>query len=317
MEKPTVCVVLLNWNGRDDTLACLDSLKRSDYPHLEIIVVDQGSQDGLVEVVRQRRPLVKLITNEKNLGFVGGNNQGIGYGLENGADYILLLNNDTVVDGQCISELVRVARSNPAAGALGPKIYQYDQPNRFWSVGGIVDFSQNVGRMRGHGHIDKGQFDALAEVDFISGCAVMIPRSIVEAVGLLSEEFYPAYYEDVDWGMRIRSAGYVNLVVPSARIWHKASASTGGDYNPISKYLMGHHAVVLMKKYATWYQWSKWFIFAVLSLPFLYAVRAFQGKGRSVGAKAIGIWDGFRGVHVTSETLKRRWCHSANRSRAP
>ena len=307
MRDPKVCVVLLNWNGRDDTLACLDSLERSDYPHLEIVVVDQGSQDGLVEVLRRREPHVKLLANEENLGFTGGNNQGIRYGLENGADYILLLNNDTVVDTQCISELVRVAGSNPAVAAVGPKIYLYHEPDRIWSVGGIVDFSENVGQMRGYGRIDRGQFDELAEVDFISGCAVMVHREVVEAVGLLSEEFYPAYYEDADWGVRIRTAGYVNLVVPSARIWHKASTSTGGDYNPTSKYLMGHHAVVFMKKYATWYQWVKWFIFAVLSLPFLYTVRGFQGQGRSVWAKALGIWDELRGVRVTSETFQRQW----------
>jgi GT2 family glycosyltransferase len=307
MREPKICVVLLNWNGRDDTLACLDSLKRSDYPRLEIVVVDQGSQDGLVEVLWQREPQVKLLVNKDNQGFTGGNNQGIRYGLENGADYILLLNNDTVVDRQCISELARVAENNPAIGALGPKVCQYDESNRIWSAGGIVDFSENVGRLRGYGHIDRGQFDRPAEVDFISGCAVMVHRKVVEVVGLLSEEFYPAYYEDTDWGIRIRAAGYVNLVVPSARIWHKASASTGGDYNPTSKYLLGHHAVVFMRKYARWHQWIKWFIFAVLSLPFLYVVRAFQGKGKSVWAKTIGIRDGFRGVRVTSETLQRQW----------
>jgi GT2 family glycosyltransferase len=307
MKRQKVCVVLLNWNGRDDTLACLDSLRLSDYPHLEIVVVDQGSQDGLVEVLRQRGSHVKLFASEVNLGFTGGNNQGIRYGLESGADYIMLLNNDTIVDRHCISELVHAAESNPAAGALGPKIYQCDESNRIWSLGGIVDFSENVGQMRGYGRIDRGQFDALTEVDFISGCAVMVHREVVEAVGLLNEEFYPGYYEDADWGMRIRAAGYVNLVVPSAKIWHKASASTGGDYNPTSKYLMGHHAVVFMRKYAKWHQWVRWFIFAVLGLPLLFVVRAFQGKGRSVWAKALGIRDGFRGVRVTSETLQRQW----------
>lgn len=307
MKTPKVCVVLLNWNGRDDTLACLESLELSGYSSVEIVIVDQGSQDGLVEMLRQDHPHVKLIANEENLGFAGGSNQGISYGLENGFEYILLLNNDTIVDEQCISELVAVAESNPAAGALGPKIYQYARSNRIWSVGGIVDFGENVGKMRGYGQIDRGQFDEPAEVDFVSGCSVMVPTEVVKAVGPLSEEFYPGYYEDTDWGMRIRAAGYVNLIVPSARIWHKASASTGGDYNPTSKYLMGHHAVVFMKKYARWYQWVKWFIFAVLSLPLLSAVRVFQGQGKSVWAKALGIWDGLRGLNVTAETVRRQW----------
>lgn len=307
MRKPKVSVVLLNWNGRDDTLACLDSLKQSDYPDLEIVIVDQGSQDGLAGCIRRDEPGVKLILNDENMGFAGGNNQGIRWGLENGADYILLLNNDTVVDEKCIGEMVRAVEDHSAVGAVGPKIYFHLEPDRIWSVGGAIDFGENVGRMLGHRCINNGQFDQAAEVDFISGCAVMVRREAIEKVGLLSEEFNPAYYEDADWGMRLRAAGYASMIVPSARVWHKASRSTGGDYNPVSKYLMGHHAVVFMKKYARWYQWIKWFVFAVLSLPFLYVVRVSQGKGKAVWAKAMGIWDGFRGVRVTAQTFRRQW----------
>lgn len=314
MKKPKVCVILLNWNGRDDTLACLESLESSTYSPLEIVVVDQGSEDGLVEIIGQRELDVELLVNEENLGFAGGNNQGMRYGLDNDADYVLLLNNDTVVDEQCVRELVQVAAGNPAIGAVGPKILCYDESNRMWSVGGIVDFTQNVGRMRGYGQIDRGQFDDQAEVDFISGCAVMVPREVVEAVGLLSEEFSPAYYEDADWGMRMQAAGYINLVVPSARVWHRASASTGGDYNATSKYLMGHHSVLFMRKYARWHQWAKWFLFAVLTLPALYLARALQGQGGSVRAKARGIWHGLRGTPVTSHVFQQRWQCAAKES---
>jgi GT2 family glycosyltransferase len=215
------------------------------------------------------------------------------YGLENGGDYILLLNNDTVVDRQCISELVTVAENNPTVGALGPKITYYHEPNRIWSAGGIIDFSENVSKMRGYGCVDRGQFDQLTEVDYISGCAVMVPRKVVEVVGLLSEDFYPAYYEDADWGMRIRAAGYVNLVVPSAKICHKVSASSGGDYSPTSKYLLGYHAVTFMRRYAKPANWPKFILFGVLSLPFVWAKESLGGRGASVLAKARGLRDGF------------------------
>lgn len=306
-RRPRVCVVLLNWNGRDDTLACLESLKASTYSPLEIVIVDQGSEDGLVETVRQREPQVEVFANQENLGFAGGNNQGMRYGLEQGADYLLLLNNDTVVDEACIGELVSAAEANPVTGALGPKIYQLPLSDRIWSYGGIVDWGQNVASMRGFGQVDRGQFDSLAKADFLSGCAVMVRREVVEAVGLLDEEYSPIYYEDTDWGMRIRAAGYENVVVPSAKIWHKESMSMGGSYNPTSKYLMGHHAVVFMRKYARCHQWAKWFVFAVLSLPALYLVRAFQGKGVAVRAKAVGIWDGLRGRPVPPDVFDRRW----------
>lgn len=307
MKTPKVCVILLNWNGREDSLACLESLKLTAYSPMEVLVVDQGSQDGLSEVLRLSHPDVKLLTNERNLGFAHGSNQGIRWGLENGAGLVLLLNNDTIVDRQCIGELVRAAAANPRAGAVGPKILRLSEPGRIWSVGGIVDFTENVGRMRGYGQIDGGQFDRPAEVDFLSGCAVMVPKAVVETVGLLSEDFSPAYYEDADWGMRIRAAGYLNLVVPSARVWHKESASTGGEYNATAKYLMGHHAVLFMRKHAKWHQWAKWFLFAVLSLPAQYVVRSLQGKGAAVRAKAAGIWDGMLGNRLPSDPFLRQW----------
>ena len=291
--KPKICVVLLNWNGRDDTLACLDSLERSDYSHLEIVVVDQGSQDGLVGILQQRRPYVQLIVNERNQGFAGGNNQGIRLGLEMGSDYILLLNNDTIVDEACISELVTVAESSPAAGALGPKIDYRHESSRIWSAGGVIDFSENVSRMRGYGRLDRGQFNQLAAVDYISGCAILVPRRTVEVVGLLCEDFYPAYYEDADWGMRIRTAGYVNLFVPSARIWHKGSGSSGGDYNPTSKYLLGYHAVTFMRRHARPANWTRFILFGVFSLPFAWAREGIRGRGVSILAKTRGLRDGF------------------------
>lgn len=305
MADPRVCVVLLNWNGRADTLACLDSLRASTYTPLDIIVVDQGSEDGLVEVLRQREPGIEIIVNERNLGFAGGNNQGIQRGLDRRADYVLLLNNDTVIDQDCIAELVRAAEANPAAGTLGPKIYHYGEPKRFWSCGGVVDYGENVVKMRGYGQVDRGQFDTPATVDFISGCAVIARRQAIEAAGLLDEVFFPGYYEDADWGLRVGAAGYDNLMVPSASVWHKVSRSTGGDYNPTSKYLMGHHAILFLKRYARWHQWLHWFVFAVLSLPFLYIVRALQGEGQSVWAKARGTWDGLRGARVFGEAFQQ------------
>lgn len=290
--EPKVVTVLLNWNGRQDTLECLASLARQAYGNLEVVVVDQGSRDGLVDILKETHPDVALIENSHNVGFARGNNQGIQYAVTREAAYVFLLNNDTVVDEQCVRRLVYAAAGVPHAATLGPKIYYYDDPRRIWSAGCRVNFTENVTEMEGYGRIDTGQFERQAEVDFVSGCAVMVPVEPLATVGLLSEEFSPAYYEDADWGMRFKAHGYVNVIEPAAKVWHKVSSSTGGDYNPTMKYLMGRHAVLFMKKHARWHNWVKWSFMAVLSLPFLYLFRLLQGKGRPVRAKAAGIRDG-------------------------
>jgi len=174
-----------------------------------------------------------------------------------------------------------------------------------WAAGGLVNFTEVVGEMRGYNQKDRGQIDVLADVDYIPSCGLIAKASAVQEIGLLDPVYF-AYFDDPDWCWRMRQRGYHIRYVPTARMWHKVSR-TAGSYSPQACYALGINAVVFMKKHARWYQWVKWFAFAVLSLPFLYVVRAFQGKSKSVWAKALGIRDGFRGVRVTSETFQRQW----------
>jgi len=217
--NPQVVIVVLNWNGLADTLACLASLAELDYPEREVVVVDNGSSDGSVRAIRERFPMVTVLENGENLGYTGGNNVGIRYALEQGADYVFLLNNDTEVDPQMLKRLIEVAESDPGIGVVGPKILYHSEPETIWSAGGIVE---PVGRPVNLGldERDEGQHDALREVDWVTGCALLIRSSVVRQIGLLDERFF-IYFEENDWCRRVREAGFKIYYVPTARLWHK------------------------------------------------------------------------------------------------
>jgi GT2 family glycosyltransferase len=305
MVEPRIVAVVPNWNGKADTLECLQSLNQQSYKNLEIVIVDNGSQDGSVEAISAQFSAVTLICNQENLGTAVAENMGMTYALERDVDYIAILNNDTIFDPDMFHALVQVAEADERVAVAGPKMYYYDEPELLWAAGGIIDFTEVVCRMRGYNQEDRGQYDLPADVDYIPSCALLAKASAARKVGLL-DPIYFAYFDDPDWCWRMHQHGYRIRYVPAARMWHKVSRTAGG-YSPQGCYAMGVNAVIFMKKYARWYQWVKWFIFAVLSLPFLYVVRLFQGKAKSVWAKALGIRDGFRGIHVTAETFKRQW----------
>ena len=235
MESPLVYLVVLNWNGLEDTIACLESCRAISYPRLRVLVVDNGSVDGSQAAIRERFPDVELIETGRNLGFAGGNNVGIRRALEQGADYVLLLNNDTLVDRGFVDALVRTARSDPAIGMLCSKIYRVDPPDVLWYAGGYMIEWLGWGRHRGDGVRDVGQFETLEEINRPTGCSLMVTRALCERVGLLGEEYF-LYAEDLDWGLRARRAGFKVVYDPGSRVWHKVSRSTSGSRSGVVLY---------------------------------------------------------------------------------
>jgi GT2 family glycosyltransferase len=231
-----VAVVVLSWNGRDDTIECLASLGRMAWEGLVTIVVDNGSADGTSEAVRERFPEVVLIRSEQNLGFAEGNNLGLRRALQLGADYVLVLNNDTLLDPDAISLLVAEARRRPDAGALCPLIYYADPPDLIWYAG--AEYNPRRGYnppQTGYREADRGQYSQVREITRATGAAMLVPRGVLERVGLLDAELF-LHVEDVEWSQRMLAAGYRILFVPSARVWHKVSADTGGENSPTLAY---------------------------------------------------------------------------------
>jgi GT2 family glycosyltransferase len=215
---PRVLVIVLNWNGCDDTLSCLSSLEKLDYPNHEVVVVDNGSTDDSEVRIREAYPDIVLLQTGRNLGFAGGNNVGIRYALGQGADYIWLLNNDTVVAPDALRTMVDVAMGDSDVGAVGSELYYMNEQDKIQAYGGGW-VSLWSGRSR--------HYTARVppdELRYITGASLLLGHDILDQVGLLDERFF-MYWEDADYAFRIREAGWKLAVAPECRVWHKESAS--------------------------------------------------------------------------------------------
>lgn len=246
--QPHVAIVVLNWNGKEDTLACLDSLKHLAYPNHSIVVVDNGSTDGSASVISQAHPGVTLIQNNSNLGYAGGNNVGIQHALDHGAEYILLLNNDTVVDSHLLDEFVRAAAALPNFGAFSGKIYHFDPPDIIWYAGARWISKTSSFIHIGAGQHDSDDFSNIAETDYASGCAFFVAADSFRKIGLLDENMY-LMYEESDWCYRARKSGLRSYYIPTAKLWHKISVSIGGYASPLGTYFLTRNRLLWSKRH--------------------------------------------------------------------
>ena len=225
----SIAIIVLNWNGRDLTLDCLRSLAAVTTPHVRIILVDNASTDGSSDAVRQHYGArVTLIENAQNLGFAAGNNVGIRRALDDGADFILLLNNDTVVAPDFVEHLHKPMLSSPDIGITAPKIYYAEPKNQIWFAGGELSMWRGIARHTGIRETDRGQYDREHDIDYATGCAFLVRRAVLEKIGDL-DPGYRAYFEDADFCVRARRAGFRIRYIPAAHVWHRISASTGGQ----------------------------------------------------------------------------------------
>jgi GT2 family glycosyltransferase len=226
-------------------LACLASIGRLEYPAFFVVVVDNGSNNGSTDRIRRSYPAVTLIENGRNLGFAAGCNVGLLEALRQGAGYVLLLNDDTEIAPDALTRLVDLGQRELDIGVLGPRVLYYDRPDLLWSDGGMVD-RYGVAR---HPGADQAAADRPAEpfeVDYVSGCALLAKRHVVERVGLLDEHFF-AYYEETEWCARVRRAGYRVMLVPAARVWHKVGTEQRGQ-SPLYLYLMARNRLLYLRR---------------------------------------------------------------------
>lgn len=243
LKSPKVFILILSFNRREDTLATLESIEKLKVRgfNLTTVVVDNASKDGSAETLKNftmKNGTFKLIINKKNLGFAEGNNVGFRWCLKNGADFIAVLNDDTLVSEKLISDLLAVFDKNPEAGIIAPKIYfakGFEYKKRYkedelgkviWYAGGDIDWKNVYGTNHGVDEVDRGQFDKVAETDFATGCCLFVKKEVLKQVGFFDRRYF-AYIEDADLSQRTKKAGWKVLYAPPAHLWHKVSQSSG------------------------------------------------------------------------------------------
>jgi GT2 family glycosyltransferase len=239
----TVAVVV-TWNAREATMQCLESLRG-----VRVVCVDNGSSDGTYEAVESGFRDVELIRNDRNLGYTGGTNVGIRRALERRADWVLLLNNDAVADAGLVGALRRASVERPDAGVLACKVLSARRPELVEYAGAtfrpLLGYS---GRQHGYGRRDDGRFDERRDVGRATGAAMAVSRAAIERVGLLDEELF-MYVEDVDWCVRIRSAGFAIVFVPDARVYHYGASVFGGRRSPDSLYYHARNTLAISQRH--------------------------------------------------------------------
>lgn len=305
-DAPSVAVIVLNWNGIDDTVECLQSLMRVDYPRREIVVVDNASRESPRRRIEAEFPSVTYLQTDRNLGYAGGNNVGIRYALERGHDYVFVLNNDTIVEPDFLGPAIAVAESDPAIGVVGIKIMAWDKPERVWVAYGDVTYRHSLVRLIGYYGRDDGRYDRQRDVDWIPGTAMLFPRRALEKVGPFDENFF-AYHEDVDWCTTARELGMRVVFAPGSRILHKGHRSSGGKgYVTPRQYLAGRNMVLFVRKHARWDQMLRFVVLNLLTLPLQYLRRAVTAEQHGVVLKTRGMLDGWRDRPLPLEELGLR-----------
>lgn len=259
-----VSVVILDYKNKTDTIACIASMGKLLLPNIElsVVLINNDTHDVYTKEMFSSSFPLKIINNTANNGYAGGNNIGIEYALSQGAAYIVLLNNDTIVDPPLVKELLTAYEKNHACGLVSPKIY-FAKGNEFhkerytkealgkviWYAGGSMDWENVLGKHKGVDEVDHGQFDISEETDFATGCCMMFSAEAIKNVGLLDERYF-LYYEDSDLNERMKKKGYTIVYAPKAMLWHKNAGSTGGSGSALQDYYITRNRMLFGMSYA-------------------------------------------------------------------
>jgi GT2 family glycosyltransferase len=224
--NPLVYAVILNWNGGEDVVACVRSVLASEYSNLRVNVVDNASSDDSPRRLKEEFPQTEFVLNGVNAGFAAGSNLGIRRALAAHADFVLLLNNDLIIDPRLVAEMIAPAMAGSAVGVVVPKVLYRDSPGRIWSAGARQRRFPPRVTIIGLGQQDGPAYSRQREVDCAVGCAMLIGTNVFRSIGLLDPGYF-MYQEDYDFSLRARRAGYKIVYAPRGLAWHKVSASTG------------------------------------------------------------------------------------------
>jgi hypothetical protein len=304
---PKVVAVVLNWNGLDDTVRCVESLAAIDYSELGVIVVDNGSRVFERGRVTKAFAQAVIIENDKNLGYCGGNNVAIDAALEAGADWIWILNNDVVVEEGALGAMLDCVDHSPRVAAVGGKVFYADRPGVLWMTWGRITWLQSLIDIVGQDCVDGPAYDGKRAVAWLPGCSLMMRADALREIGGFDDNFF-AYHEDVDWAARARRHGWELWYTSAARVDHRVHSSSGGesDYGGFRKYLSARNSILYARRHGNAFQIILMGVSILVTLPFQYGRRMLTGEASGVTMKVRGWLDALAGRPIPLEFLGLR-----------
>ncbi len=258
--KNRVAIIIVNYNGLQDTIECVKSVSATENVNYKIIIIDNASDNNEGKQLCELFPDAKVIINDKNIGFAGGNNIGIDYAMKNDYDYVLLLNNDTVIDNKMIYNLLEYANS---ITITVPKMYYYYDKTKIWYGGGIINKITGNAKHLKFNQMDDGKGN-IKHCNFATGCCMLIHRDIIRQIGKLSEDYF-MYCEDTEYSLRALINNKSVMYVPEAKLWHKVGASTGQEKSELAIYYNTRNKLLYLQKYHNY--------FSKLSYPYTIITR--------------------------------------------
>ena len=300
MKVPRIAIIIINWNTYQLTFNCLKSLEACNYKNKTIFFVDNGSNDGSGDKIALEFPEINYIKNEKNEGFTGANNKALNIILKQSFDYVLLLNNDTEVEPDFLSLLAASMESDKNLAATQPLILDFPNKNTIWNAGGSFNTFFGLSKTRYKGLIYKPKLKIDTFTEWISGCCILVNIGVVKEVGLLDNRFF-AYFEDVDWSIRMTNQGYKLGVVPKSIIYHHTSGSTKknntsneGNLSPYAHYLNVRNHIYLIKKHTSFFNNIGSWIYQFLKITSYSIYFIFRGRFGKFKMVWRGVLDGIK-----------------------
>lgn len=260
-DNPLVYIVIVNYNGYEDTIECIKSLEKIEYDNYKVIIIDNNSTNNSEKIMIQKLPQYNIIQTGKNIGFAGANNIGIKYALTNNSDYVLLLNNDTIVDKFFLNNLIKNVGSKERVGISTGKIYYYSDKKKLWYGGGSIYGIKGIGNHKYYNKEDNDNNNHEKYITFASGCFMLLSKEMIKDVGYLNEDYF-MYYEDVDYCKKVLNKGYKILYCPKSIIYHKISSSIGSG-SELSQYYKTRNVGIYIRSNLHGLEMIFWYLFYI------------------------------------------------------
>ena len=300
MKEPKIAIIIINWNTYQLTYNCLKSLELCTYKNKTIFFVDNGSNDGSGDKIALEFPEINCIINQKNEGFTGANNKALKVILKQNFDYVLLLNNDTEVKPDFLSLMQASMDSDNNLAATQPLILDFPNKNIIWNAGGSFNTFFGLSKTRYKGMMYKPNLNIETLTEWISGCCILVKIAVIKEVGLLDNRFF-AYFEDVDWSIRMTNLGYKLGVVPKSIIYHHSSGSTKrnnttneGNLSPYAHYLNVRNHIYLIKKHKFLFNSVGSWIYQIIKITSYSTYFILRGRFSKFKIVWCGLLDGIK-----------------------